>query len=113
MDRSEEWLDWVTTEMFGLMHNVETDNFDSRRYVGEDPLGFAYQRHASYFSFLRKNAQMFMAARELLVDLESKDLFDAHQAQPYEKEFMSVHVARVTGVDAHVLTITDRTSAVG
>jgi FkbM family methyltransferase len=76
MDRSEEWLAWLTREMFGLMHNVESDNFDSRRYAGEDPQAFAYQRHANYFSFLRNNAQKFMAARELLVDQESKDLFD-------------------------------------
>src|ERR1700712_2615783 len=42
---------------------------------------------------------------------ESKDAFDAHQAQPYEIEFMSVHVSKVVGADAHVITITDRTSA--
>jgi quinol monooxygenase YgiN len=44
---------------------------------------------------------------------ESKDAFDAHQAQPYEHEFMTTHVARVVGADAHVLTITERTSATG
>jgi quinol monooxygenase YgiN len=42
---------------------------------------------------------------------ESKDAFDAHQAQPYEKEFMSVQVAKVVGADAQLLTITDRSSA--
>src|ERR1700712_2652498 len=42
---------------------------------------------------------------------ESKDAFDAHQAQPYEHEFMTVHVAKGVGADAHVITITDRTSA--
>ena len=44
---------------------------------------------------------------------ESKDAFDSHQAQPYEHEFMTVHLARVIGADAHVLTITARTSAMG
>ena len=44
---------------------------------------------------------------------ESKDAFDAHQAQPYEHEFMTVHVARVIGADAQVLTITERASAMG
>lgn len=76
MDRAEEWLQWITTEMFGLMHNFETDNFDSRRYVGVDPRSFPFQRHASYFSFLRNNVARFMAARDLLADEESKDLFD-------------------------------------
>ena len=42
---------------------------------------------------------------------ESKDAFDAHQAQPYEHEFMTTHVTRVIGADAQVLTITDRSSA--
>jgi quinol monooxygenase YgiN len=42
---------------------------------------------------------------------ESKDAFDAHQAQPYEHEFMTTHVTRVVGADAQVLTITDRSSA--
>ena len=76
MDRSEEWLDWITTQMFGLMHNIETDNFDGRRYAGQDPRVFAYQSHASYFSFLRRNTRSFVAARDLLFDQESKDLFD-------------------------------------
>lgn len=44
---------------------------------------------------------------------ESKAVFDAHQAQPYETEFMAAHVSRVTGADAQVLTITDRSSAMG
>jgi quinol monooxygenase YgiN len=44
---------------------------------------------------------------------ESKDDFDAHQAQPYEIEFMTVQVARVVGADAQILTITDRSSAMG
>ena len=42
---------------------------------------------------------------------ESKAAFDSHQAQPYEHEFMTVHVPRVVGADAQILTITDRASA--
>ncbi len=76
MDRSEAWLDWVITEMFGLMHNVEVENFDANRYRGVDPNVFFFRQHASYFSFLRSNASSFMAARDLLVDSMSKDLFD-------------------------------------
>lgn len=44
---------------------------------------------------------------------ESQEAFDAHQAQPYEKEFMTVQVARVVGADAHILSINDRSSAMG
>lgn len=76
MERADEWLDWVTTQMFGLMHNVEADNFDSERYRGQDPNTFFYGGHASYFSVLRRNAANFFAARDLLADVASKDLFD-------------------------------------
>ena len=44
---------------------------------------------------------------------ESEEAFNAHQAQPYEHEFMTDHVSRITGADAHVLTITDRLSVMG
>jgi quinol monooxygenase YgiN len=44
---------------------------------------------------------------------ESKQAFDSHQAQPFEVEFMTVQVPRVVGADANVLTITDRSSAMG
>ena len=43
----------------------------------------------------------------------SEEAFDAHQAQPYEKEFMTEHVSRIVGADAHVMTIADRTSVMG
>jgi quinol monooxygenase YgiN len=39
---------------------------------------------------------------------ESVEAFDAHQAQPYEHEFMDKHVSRIVGADAHVCTISDR-----
>jgi quinol monooxygenase YgiN len=44
---------------------------------------------------------------------ESEEAFNAHQAQPYELEFMTDHVSRITGADAHVLAITDRRSVMG
>lgn len=36
------------------------------------------------------------------------EAFEAHQAQPYESEFMAEHVSRITGFDAHVLDIAGR-----
>jgi len=44
---------------------------------------------------------------------ESEAAFDAHQAQPYEHEFMTDHVSRIVGADAHVLAVTDRRSVTG
>ena len=44
---------------------------------------------------------------------ESEEAFNAHQAQPYEHEFMTDHVSRITGADANVLTVTDRRSVTG
>jgi quinol monooxygenase YgiN len=44
---------------------------------------------------------------------ESEEAFKAHQSQPYEAAFMSDHVSRIVGADAHVLTITDRSSVAG
>ena len=39
---------------------------------------------------------------------ESEQAFDAHQAQPYEQDFMTNHVSRIVGADANVYTIADR-----
>ncbi len=36
---------------------------------------------------------------------ESEEAFSAHQAQPYEHDFMTDHVSRIVGADAHVLAI--------
>jgi quinol monooxygenase YgiN len=44
---------------------------------------------------------------------ESEGAFNAHQAQPYEHEFMTEYVSRIVGADAHVLTIADRRSVLG
>ncbi len=39
---------------------------------------------------------------------ESVEAFDAHQAQPYEQEFMTTRVSRIVGADAHVLVVAQR-----
>lgn len=44
---------------------------------------------------------------------ESEEAFDAHQAQQYEHEFMTEHVSRILGADAHVLDISSRRSVTG
>ena len=44
---------------------------------------------------------------------ESEDAFEAHQAQPYEHQFMTDHVSRIIGADAHVLDIVTRRSVTG
>jgi quinol monooxygenase YgiN len=44
---------------------------------------------------------------------ESEEAFHAHQAQPYEHEFMTEHVSRIVGADAHVLAISSRRSVAG
>jgi len=44
---------------------------------------------------------------------ESEEAFDAHQAQPYERQFMAEHVSRIVGADAHVFAVADRRSVLG
>ena len=44
---------------------------------------------------------------------ESEEAFAAHQAQPYEHEFMTEHVSRIVGADAHVLAVAERTPVGG
>ncbi|MGD0392777.1 MAG: putative quinol monooxygenase [Acidimicrobiales bacterium] len=44
---------------------------------------------------------------------ESEEAFSAHQAQPYEHDFMADHVSRIVGADAHVLTVSERSSVTG
>ncbi len=44
---------------------------------------------------------------------ESEESFEAHQAQPYEHQFMTDHVARIVGADAHTLDISARRSVTG
>jgi quinol monooxygenase YgiN len=41
---------------------------------------------------------------------ESEAAFAAHQAQPYERQFMTDHVSRIIGADAHVLHLSSRRS---
>jgi quinol monooxygenase YgiN len=44
---------------------------------------------------------------------ESRELFDAHAAAPYEQAFMADYVSRITAADAHIYEISDRRSAIG
>jgi len=44
---------------------------------------------------------------------ESLEAFEAHQAQPYETAFMTEHVSRITGYDAHILDIPGRRPVLG
>jgi len=44
---------------------------------------------------------------------ETEEAFEAHQAQPYEQEFMTDHVSRIVGVDAHILDVAERRPVTG
>src|SRR5215831_19451093 len=70
------WLDRLVMRMFQLMHNYEQDNFDADRYRNEPSNVFFSERHAMYFRFLLQNVDNFLAARELLQDEASRQLFD-------------------------------------
>jgi FkbM family methyltransferase len=73
---SAAWLASIFEEMFRLMHNQEQDNFDDQRYPAEHRNAFFYEKHAFYLTFVVENADAFYAARDLLVDQSSRDLFD-------------------------------------
>jgi FkbM family methyltransferase len=73
---SKTWLEWVFREMFRAMHNQEQDNFDDVRYPEAQRNAFFADMHAWYLSFLAENAESFFAARNLLEDDASRNLFD-------------------------------------
>jgi hypothetical protein len=73
---SKTWLASIFQEMFCLMHNQEQDNLDDFRFPEQHRTAFFYEVHARYLSFLVENADAFHAARGLLEDLASRDLFD-------------------------------------
>jgi FkbM family methyltransferase len=73
---TKAWLASIFREMFRLMHNQEKDNFDDHRYPTEHRNAFFYEDHAFYLAFLVENADAFHAARGLLADEASRDLFD-------------------------------------
>ena len=73
---SKTWLAWVFREMFRAMHNQEQDNFDDVRYPEAQRNAFFADMHAWYLGFLTENADAFYAARSLLEDDASRDLFD-------------------------------------
>src|SRR6185437_13188525 len=74
---SMQWFDALVRAMYGLMHHFETDNFDAERYGREaQPNAFYSERHAAYLSFLIRHCDDFFAARHLLSDVASRNLFD-------------------------------------
>ena len=73
---SKTWLASIFQEMFRSMHNQEQDNFDDFRYPEAQRSAFFYDLHARYMSFLVDNADEFHAARGLLEDHASRNLFD-------------------------------------
>ena len=73
---SKIWLASIFQEMFRSMHNHEQDNFDDFRYPEAHRTAFFYEVHAQYMSFLIEHAEAFHAARGLLEDRASRDLFD-------------------------------------
>lgn len=76
LSTSKTWLASIFQEMFRSMHNQEPDNFDDFRYPEAHRSVFFYELHAWYMSFLVENADAFHAARGLLEDHVSRDLFD-------------------------------------
>ena len=44
---------------------------------------------------------------------ESEESFEAHRAQPFEDDFMTRYVSRITGADAHYYDADNRRSALG
>src|ERR1700680_815331 len=73
---SKTWLASIFQEMFRSMHNQEQDNFDDFRYPEAHRSAFFYDLHARYMSFLVDNADEFHAARGLVEDHASRNLFD-------------------------------------
>jgi FkbM family methyltransferase len=73
---SKSWLGSIFREMFRLMHTQEQDNFDDHRYPPEHRNAFFFENHAFHLGFLVENAAAFHAARTLLADQASRELFD-------------------------------------
>lgn len=75
-EASESWLSGLVYRMFEVMHDIEKDNFDADRFRNQPANTFAYERHASYFVFLLKNAENFYNARQIFEDEPSRELYD-------------------------------------
>lgn len=71
-----EWRTFIFTEMFKLLHHFETDNFDSARFIGLQPSIFFLPSHVAYLTYLVDNYEGLHLTRELLLDDESRHLFD-------------------------------------
>lgn len=76
LSSSKVWLASIFRDMFRSMHNYEQDNFDDFRYPEANRSAFFSDIHASYLTLLVENAEAFHAARGLLEDLASRNLFD-------------------------------------
>ena len=76
MPTTNEWFAKIVTRMFELMHNVEPDNFDARRYRDVPENAFFFEQHAGFFLFFEQHRNDFHAARSLLADQASQELFD-------------------------------------
>jgi FkbM family methyltransferase len=76
MTTADSWFGGIVGSMFQLMHHIEPDNFDARRYHGIPSNSFFYEEHARYFLFLEANREWFSKARWLLADEASRELFD-------------------------------------
>src|SRR5215471_11693799 len=76
IDSPKNWLAFIFREMFRLMHNQESDNFDEVRSPPEHRNAFFFENHAFYLAHLVENVNAFHAARALLADESSRHLFD-------------------------------------
>jgi FkbM family methyltransferase len=72
----QEWFGGIIRRMFELVHRIEPDNFDARRYRGIPADAFFVDQHARYLLFLEEHRAEFFAARSLLIDETSRTLFD-------------------------------------
>jgi FkbM family methyltransferase len=70
------WRVSIYTQMLQAAHGFERENFDAVRFHGIDPGSFFLQDHANYHAHFGRHAADFHAARNLLVDEQSRDLFD-------------------------------------
>ena len=78
MTSPQEFLDGVLSQFYMRMHRLESDNYDTERFLNEggDRSGeFDLQRHKNYLYFLFNQHRELCAAWDLLADDASRDLF--------------------------------------
>jgi hypothetical protein len=71
-----QWFESIIARMYELVHRHEPDNFDAERYPDVSPSTFYVGNHVPYFLFLESHRSEFHAARALLADEDSRNLFD-------------------------------------